>query len=123
MLLTRKIFVDEKHGEKLQICVQVFIADIELQEFTHAEGKPCILYCDMTEADLQKRLLERRFNVSKSNFHIFTSLEANKFRQVLKLQNPSVISQKRLSFTTRQYNLIVCVRRFSRCKLGHKISP
>ena len=45
-----------RRREKLQFCVQVFIADIELQELTHAEGKPGVLYRDMTEAELQKRL-------------------------------------------------------------------
>ena len=63
--------------KKLQFCVQVtFIADIELHELTHAEGKSCVLYCDMTGAELQKRPLEGRFNVSKYNFHIFTPLDA-----------------------------------------------
>ena len=49
---------DLRRREKLQFCaVQVFIADIEIQELTHAGGKPyVVLYCDMTEAELQKRL-------------------------------------------------------------------
>ena len=51
ILSTRMIFGDEK---KLQFCVQVFVADTELQELTHAGGKPCVLYCNMTEAELQK---------------------------------------------------------------------
>ena len=33
---------DLRRREKLQFCVQVFIADIELQELTHAGGKPCV---------------------------------------------------------------------------------
>ena len=81
---------DLRRREKLQFCVQVFISDMELQELTHVEGKPCALYCDMTAAELQKRLSERRFNVSKSKFHMFTPLEANNFQQVLKLQNPTL---------------------------------
>ena len=76
--------------EKLQFCVQVSLADIELRELTHAGGKPYVLNCDTTEAELQKRLLERGFNNSKSNFHIFTTLEASNFQQVLKLQNPTM---------------------------------
>ena len=93
--------------EKLQsVCVQVFVTHIELQELTWRGGNNNVMYCDMTEAELQKRLLS--FNsVSKSNFHIFTPLEteANKItsnlQQVLKLQNLPVKSQKRLSFMAR----------------------
>lgn len=50
LVFTRTVFRDEK---KLQFCVQVFISDIELQELTHAGGKTWLLYCDMTEAELQ----------------------------------------------------------------------
>ena len=71
---------DLRRRENLHFCVQVFIADIEFQALTHAQGKPCVLYCDIAEAELQKRPLERRFNISKSNFHIFTPLEANNFQ-------------------------------------------
>ena len=38
--------------QELHMCVQAFIADIELQELTHAGGKPCIVYSDVTEAEL-----------------------------------------------------------------------
>ena len=86
---------DLRRQEKLQFCVQVFIADIELQAMTHAEGKPGVLYCDMTEVELYKCLLERTFSVSKSNFHIFTPLEASNFQQVLKLQNLTLSYHKR----------------------------
>ena len=47
---------DLRRPEKLQFCVQAFIADIKFQELTHAGRKPCVLYCDVTEAELQKRL-------------------------------------------------------------------
>ena len=48
---------DLRRREKLQFCVHdVFIADIELQELTHAPSKSCVVLCDMTEAKLQKRL-------------------------------------------------------------------
>ena len=35
-----------------------------VQELTHTEGKPCVLYCDMNEAELQKRVLERSIKSS-----------------------------------------------------------
>ena len=97
---------DLRRREKLQFCVQVFIADIELQELTHAEDRACVLYCDMTEAELLKRLLERKFNVSKSNFHIFTPLEAKNFQQVLKLQN-STLSYHKRGYRLRLGNAII----------------
>ena len=62
-----------RRREKLQFCVQAFITNIELQELTHAGGKPCVLCCDMTEAPL----------------------EANNFQQVMKLQNPTLSYHKR----------------------------
>ena len=51
---------------------------------TRGTGKLSVLNCDMTEAELQKRFIERRFKVSKSNFESFTFLETNNFQQVLK---------------------------------------
>ena len=71
------------------------VADIELQESTHTEGKLSVPYYDTTEAELQKRLLESKFILSKSNFHIFTPLKANNFQQVLKLQNLPLSYHKR----------------------------
>ena len=49
---------DFRRRQKLESCVQVFVADIELRELTRVGGKPCVLYCDtcMTEAEWQKRL-------------------------------------------------------------------
>ena len=47
---------DLQRRAKQQFCVQVFVVDIELQELTHAGDKPCVLYCDMTETELQKCL-------------------------------------------------------------------
>ena len=49
---------DFRRREKLEFCVQVFVADIELRELTRVGAKPCVLYCDtcMTEAEWQKRL-------------------------------------------------------------------
>ena len=51
---------DFRRREKLKICVQVFVADIdlELRELTRVGAKPCVLYFDtcMTEAEWQKRL-------------------------------------------------------------------
>ena len=88
------------------LCPSFHPGNIELQELTHAEGKPCILYCDMTEAELQKRLLERTFNVSKSNFHIFTSSEASDSQQVLKFQNLT-LSYYKIGYRLRLGNTIM----------------
>ena len=47
---------DLRIREKLQFCVQFFVADIEFQELISEGGKHGILYCDVTEAELQKSL-------------------------------------------------------------------
>ena len=49
---------DFRRREKLEFCVQVFVADIQLQELTRIGGKPCVRYYDtcMTDAAWQKRL-------------------------------------------------------------------
>ena len=73
-----------RRQEKLQFCVQVFVTVIEHRRYLCAE-----LWYD------RGGIWERRFNVSKSNFHIFTAMEANNFQQVLKFaKSDSVISTK-----------------------------
>ena len=65
--------------------VYVFVAGIEFQNIILEGGKVSVLYFVAIEAELHKNLSKTTSNASNCDNPMFTPLEGNNFKQILKL--------------------------------------